>query len=531
MDRISRGVSSWKGFGIAPILAVLLLPLAPLSAQECEVAPHDPLVLDGQRIPFYEVFETFLLHAAVVYDTQGAAAYRDLLTEYGLDPEMQSLQNLPWTFDDLQKSIDLNHDEVRHEKARRLGTILARISSDLAANDPRGIAAVRDFRLRLGTQLRPAMAVSFVDGNPDFAKMDEAEDAFFASVEGAGGSAFRGEALGDGPLDTAHGENQSPAATRVKRSFLRRTGDSSLSMKELRPAALVQTEWRSYALSNGRTRVIGLFVGGEGPLALIDITFSPGHRVRDELQPEGPGGFRRYVESFVVDESVVEKSHTSLGCISANAAAALACVACASPPDPVTCSACVIALGAAAAACNDPHCDQIECNADCVQACHLYGWCSDTSGSSSPLDCDCFGIRDDTPGCGGDDDGCTEFQSVSVVREPGITVNTMNAREAVVLDAINGGRSRGSVIVGWELGTRHTWRQLKPDSVYSFICDDDGDGGGSGGGGGGGGDGDGGGGGESCTHCSCEGEFTSWEGEVCGSSADELVDECWNSCW
>lgn len=81
---------------------------------------------------------------------------------------MQSLQNLPWTFDDLQKSIDLSHDEVRHEKARRLGTILARSSSDLAANDPRGMAAVRDFRLRLGTQLRPAMAVSFVGDNPAF---------------------------------------------------------------------------------------------------------------------------------------------------------------------------------------------------------------------------------------------------------------------------------------------------------------------------------------------------------------------------
>jgi hypothetical protein len=36
--------------------------------------------------------------------------------------------------------------------------------------------------------------------------------------------------------------------------------------------------------------------------------------------------------------------------------------------------------------------------------------------------------------------------------------------------------------------------------------------------------------GESCADCSCTGEYTSWEGTVCGST-EEMIDDCWNSCF
>lgn len=530
MDRTRCDVSRRKLFGVVPLLVALLLPLAPLSAQECEIAPYEPLVLRGQRIPFYEVFDTFLLQASIVYDSQGEAGFRAFLREYGLDPQMESLQSLPWAFDDVQSAIQTKRGGVEHETARLLGQILARISADLEANDPRGIAAARDFRLKLGTKLRPQMGVSFMDGSPDFAVMDESEEAFNASLNGSGNGGVEGEALDDGvgPIHVVHGESEAPSATRVKLSYLERRDGSALAMKHSGSPDLVEVTLRSYARADGRTRVIGLFLGEEGPAGLVDITFGPGHPVRDELEPKGPGGFRRYAESFVVDDGLAGKSHTSLGCIAAEVTVGLACATCYVEPTKLSCPACFAAILAAAAACNQPHCVQIECNDSCVQACHLYGVCSDTSGSSSPLDCQCYGIRNDIPGCGSD--GCTEFLSIAVVRERGITVDKMNAREAAVRQAITARSGLDATIAGWGAGGGLSWSQYGPNAIVAKTCDD---GGGSGGGGGGGGGGSGGGsgGGETCTHCSCEGEHTSWEGEVCGGSVDELVDECWNSCW
>ncbi len=51
------------------------------------------------------------------------------------------------------------------------------------------------------------------------------------------------------------------------------------------------------------------------------------------------------------------------------------------------------------------------------------------------------------------------------------------------------------------------------------------------GGAGGGSEDDGGAGEEQCTWCDCYGEHMNYHGEVCGTSADALIDECWDSCW
>jgi hypothetical protein len=124
-------------------------------------------------------------------------------------------------------------------------------------------------------------------------------------------------------------------------------------------------------------------------------------------------------------------------------------------------------------------------------------------------------------GGGGGGDGCL-YAEVQVVREPGITPTAMGGRRliaepsgdaAAAADAsrIQLGPAAGEA-ARWTPDGPSEWRQHGPDAVFAFTCD-------------------GGSGGTHCTDCTCEGEVTSWEGEVCGSSSEELVDECWNSCY
>lgn len=405
-DRSSRGFSRRKHFLIAPVLLALLLPNGPLFAEECG---REPLVLRDQRIPFYEVFETFLLHTAIVHDTQGQEASRAFLQEYGLDPDLEASQELRRAFDDLQRALYLDAGEAEQDTARRAGEIFARALAAIVENDPRGVEAAREFRLKLGTQLRPAISWIFVDSSPDFSVVDEAEKLFYESLGPAGESVqFRDEWSDAGWNPDAmelkspkHGlATSSPSAARVKLSSLER-GDGGLfgSGGETLPVGLAEVEWRRYARADGSVRVVGLVDSGTGPLGVVDMTLPTGDHLRPEFNQQGTDGVLRFVETFPVDFQ--GKSHTTLGCLSAAAAAGLACGSCTVAPTPLNCGACAAALAAMAAACNGPHCDQIQCNANCVQACHLYGICSSTSGSSSPADCQCVGIRDDIPGCGG----------------------------------------------------------------------------------------------------------------------------------
>ncbi len=144
--------------------------------------------------------------------------------------------------------------------------------------------------------------------------------------------------------------------------------------------------------------------------------------------------------------------------------------------------------------------------------------------------------------CGGGGGG-GELPYLQVVRESGVTVTEMNLRDALAPGSVAGALQAGRVPAAGANPEQpgaapRRWRQLGPDSVYSFdTC------GGGGGGGGGGGIcetvtvGPTGflsfdcGGGSYCTYCECTGDNTSWSGEVCGSSNQELIDECWNSCF
>lgn len=135
---------------------------------------------------------------------------------------------------------------------------------------------------------------------------------------------------------------------------------------------------------------------------------------------------------------------------------------------------------------------------------------------------------------------CDTFDFVQVVREPEITVGELMRRRLAVIGTELGGAATRRP--GWDpattgfaaaaaapLAVDPQWRQRGPDAVYALQCDDD-DGGTGGVGDGDDDDGEGS-GDTTCTDCSCQGEFTSWEGTVCGSSAEELVDDCWNSCY
>lgn len=414
-DRGSRGFSRRKHFLIAPVLLALLLPIGPLFAEElfaeelfaeeCEASTREPLVLRDQRIPFYEVFETFLLHAGIIHETQGQDAYRAFLLEYGLDPELEAFQELRRAFDDLERALYLNAGEAEHETARRAGEVFARVLAAIVENDSRGVEAAREFRLRLGTQLRPAMSWIFLDGSPDFSVVDEAEECFYESLGPVGESIqFRNagtDSAGAHAIELKHGPAESSAqASRVKLSSLQR-GDGGLfgPGEEHLPAGQAEVEWRRYARADGSVRVVGFVDSGAGPLGVVDMTFPTGHHLRPEFNQQGTDGVLRFVETFPVDAQ--GKSHTSAGCLSAAAAAGVACGACTVAPSPITCGACAAALAVMGAACSGAHCDQIQCNYNCVQACHLYGICSSTSGSSTPADCQCVGIRDDIPGCGG----------------------------------------------------------------------------------------------------------------------------------
>lgn len=128
------------------------------------------------------------------------------------------------------------------------------------------------------------------------------------------------------------------------------------------------------------------------------MTFRTGERLHDKFKQDGINGLFNFVEDFQGEEDMW-KSHTSSECLLASAVAAGACGLCVAEPTHASCVTCGLAVTAATIACNKPHCDQIQCNADCVAACHLYGVCESTSGSSTPEDCDCFGQRYDTPGC------------------------------------------------------------------------------------------------------------------------------------
>lgn len=144
------------------------------------------------------------------------------------------------------------------------------------------------------------------------------------------------------------------------------------------------------------------------------------------------------------------------------------------------------------------------------------------------------------PGCGEDD------TTLFVVRRPGIRVADMLELDSSHMEVTASGAAGSEVerarpgrdltppvglpraVAGSPAGDRVPdrkpirlrWHQRGPDAVFAFQCD-----------GGGGGGNDGGGGGTYCTDCSCTGQYTSWEGTVCGGSSAELVDQCWSSCY
>lgn len=146
----------------------------------------------------------------------------------------------------------------------------------------------------------------------------------------------------------------------------------------------------------------------------------------------------------------------------------------------------------------------------------------------------------DSYNCGyGSKPVCDADGAIEVFQREGITVAEMVYRELQALepvvdpDAPRIGRDLAPAVEteGVRPGTPgrkriRDWHQRGPNSVYAFSCDD----GGGGGGGGGGTGGTGGGGSTTCTDCSCQGEYTSWEGTVCGTTVEELVEACWSSC-
>ncbi len=391
-----------QGF-LTVFLIALLLPSGFLAADEC-AAPleSEPIVLRGERIPSFEVFETFLLHASVVHEMQGPDAYRDFLANYGLNPDLESLQELPLAFDGLERSLHDGYPPTKHEETSRVGEIFAKVLSDIA-NDAEAIESERQFRLEVFEELRSTMSWVFVDDAPNFAAIDEAEEQFNLALDGPGGFSFAGEKTSEASMPETH----SPHGAQVTISFLGhddhgddKSGDDEHGLGDDSPSVLSTAfEWRRYAREDGSVRVIGVIDSGSEPLGLVDVTFRSGEHLRDEFKQEGVDGLLRFAEYFQVDARDLDKSHTSFGCIVANAAAALACVACVADPTHISCGACAVAIAAAGVACSAPHCNQIQCNANCVNACALYGLCSSTSGSSTPADCNCVGQRFDTPGC------------------------------------------------------------------------------------------------------------------------------------
>jgi hypothetical protein len=433
---------------IACFLAALLLSGGHLVAEEClTTSAPGPINLRGERIPIHEVFETFLLHASVIHEAQGPDAYRAFLSEYGLNPELKTLHHLPAAIDELERGEPGTKHEGHAETpySQRVGEVFARVIADIRANDPKGRDAEREFRLNLLTRLQPKMSWIFIDENPDFQRIDEEAEQFEEAllaldgslvVEGNPHGAFgdpedhAGDSAGtpESPGDTHSGDQHAATGKVVKLSTIARGGNviSALPEGEITGGS-AEFEWRTYKRSDGSVRTIALVDSGSESLSLVDITHRSGEHLRDELQQEGEDGVLRFSEFLLIDESLRDKSHTSLACIAAGTAAAVACVACALPPDPLTCGACAAALVAVAAACNGAHCVQTQCNFQCVQACHLYGLCSSTSGSSTPLDCHCVGIRDDTPGCGGGPGCGSSVSQVSVLSLDGgdpLTVST-----------------------------------------------------------------------------------------------------------
>jgi hypothetical protein len=386
----------WAAF----ILVALLLPSSQLVADEGEkhgsnehegeesisTLEHEPITLRGQRIPSYAVFETFLLHASFIYDMRGPDAYRDFLTDYGLNPDLRALQELPRAFDELETSRK-NRSEL--QQAMRLGEVFGEVLTAIAT-DPNAIDETT-FRFELLRQLQPKMSWIFLDVHPDFAIIDQSEEDFREAIRGSRTYPQVGSVKPNG--DGAEHETESPAGAQVKISHLgewQKTGQVGSNAR---------FEWRRYASEDGSVRVIGLIDTGTEPLFLVDMSFPTDEHLRSEFKHGGVDGVLRFAEDFRIELGSQEKSHTTLGCFAAEGAAVLACATCVVDPTHLSCGACAVALAAAAAACNQPHCNQIQCNAGCVQACHLYGICSSTSGSSSPADCSCVGRRYDIPGC------------------------------------------------------------------------------------------------------------------------------------
>ncbi len=171
-------------------------------------------------------------------------------------------------------------------------------------------------------------------------------------------------------------------------------------------------------------------------------------------------------------------------------------------------------------------CKRLICDEGCVAQGYSSDTCAAWSQGLGPSTGYATYNECDGNDCYGGDGGAFDF--LQVVREPGVTVTEMNLRDALssgpMASALEAGRIPSSQALSSGSGpgqpdATRRWRSLGPDGVYSFDC---------GGSGGGGGDG---GGGTYCTDCTCTGEFTSWEGEVCGSTTEELVDACWDSCY
>lgn len=169
---------------------------------------------------------------------------------------------------------------------------------------------------------------------------------------------------------------------------------------------------------------------------------------------------------------------------------------------------------------------KLECDRDCLEFGFSELTCAAWSQGMGPIE-GWININECSAppggGGGGGSDECGVYAEVQVVREPGITVAEIQRRlliaevrndQAERLGAglpssgASNAATRGAV-TGRPHDAGRGWRQRGPDAVFAAQCTDD--------------DGD-------CADCSCQGEFTSWEGEVCGS-AEEMVDECWDSCY
>jgi hypothetical protein len=117
--------------------------------------------------------------------------------------------------------------------------------------------------------------------------------------------------------------------------------------------------------------------------AFFHADLAPEVQVPEEAAPGG----RQAVDGEQYPEA---KNHWSLGCATAVAATVLAC---ATAETGVGAAACAIAIAASVAACSGGHCDQIQCNGDCVSGGHLYGVCQ-----QDPERCVCYHKSTDTGG-------------------------------------------------------------------------------------------------------------------------------------